>query len=184
MDITSVSSAIATPATGNVSKTKAAQSNGNVTATDVYTSKIAEIAAKYDPSRIPMNKIPDLAKELYKNGLISATDSMVMSAQPGLEARLEKDGQTLGLVKDAGGNVDLLTHWKNLAKQQKTTETTKTANTLEALSSQSKTDNNSAVNSAVDLQGAVSAYESGNGNSTMDSQRVVDVLEAIVKKKN
>jgi len=70
MNITSAQSVAATALIESVNKSAtAAQTSTQTNAEDSYTSDIAAIAAKYDPTNISLSEIPNLAKELYDKGL-------------------------------------------------------------------------------------------------------------------
>lgn len=198
MNVTSTRSTAAPVIPSAVTQTAGVQSSKEQTASaikstdDTYESKLSEIASKYDPRHISLDDIPKLAKELYDNGLISNSDYSAMSSQAYFERSAEKDGLTIGLAGGSDGTSDLVRVWKNNASYQPTAEATRsvaqTANILESLSflphNQSVSVNTNATpQSNIDIHGAISAYETGIENSTMDAQRVVDVLEALVAKK-
>jgi len=191
MEIQQVSPAITTLATKNVSKAKATQSNESATtATDVYSSKVAAIAAKYDPKHMTLEQIPELGNELLKNGLISGTEGVVLSSLP-IVVRSLKGNETIGLNAGSGGTVDLLQYAKSqfntaksFGKSDQLDGQQKTIDTLEAMSTyrqaQSGANNTAASQSVLDVHGAITAYETGIDNSTVDAQRLVGVLEALV----
>lgn len=193
MNVSPVLSTAGVVATGTASKAKTNQSAENAApVTDSYSSTLSEIAAKYDPRHIALDDIPKLAKELHDNGLISGRNASLMSTLPQLERWLEEEGLTLGLQAGADGTVDLLRHFKDKLPYQRTEEATQRAeqavDVLEALSgysqSASKSGNVSTnTGGALNVSGAISAYTAGIKTTTFDTQKVLDVLQALVAKK-
>lgn len=197
MNVSSVLSNLGVASTGTISGAKVAQVDEEITpTTDVYSSKIAKIAAKYDVTHISLDQIPELARELYNNGLVSGGGALgTMLGMPGIVNILAEDGQSLtGLSKGADGAVDLLGYWKNIASHQRspeaTEETKHATDILEALSSYrsaasgSSETTASTTQGATNLHGAISAYQSGIDNSALDAQKVVNVLEALMSNRN
>lgn len=194
MNVTSVQSNAAAAITGAVkNSTNAATVATSTTVSDVYTSKIATIAAKYDPRHMSLEQVPELGNELLKNGLISGTESMVFASMP-IIARSLKGNETIGLNAGVDGKVDLLqfsqTQFntaKSFGKNEQLDGQEKTIDALAAMSTfrQAQSNSNTAATtqSALDVHGAITAYESGIDNSTIDAQRVLGVLDALVAKR-
>lgn len=190
MNVSSVQSTAAAAVAGVIKTSTAVATPTATTSTsteDVFTSKIAAIAAKYDPRHMTLEQVPELGNELLKNGLITGTESVVFSSLP-IIARSLKGNETIGLNKGTDGKIDLLQFTQtqfNTAKafgnKEQLDGQENTINTLEAMSTYRKTQSGSAASqSALDVRGAISAYETGIDNSTVDTQRVMSVLEAIV----
>ncbi len=181
MNVSSVQSTTGVAATGTASKAKNSQSAENAaSATDRYSSTISEIASKYDPRHIALDKIPSLAKDLYSNGLISNVEAVVMSSLPTIMKSL-KGGETIGLNMGADGAVDLLKYEKiqletakSFGDSQQLEERQKTIDTLESLTSHRQR------GASVNMTGAIAAYEDGISISTVNTQRIIDVLESLV----
>lgn len=140
MNISSVLSTLGVTSTGTASKSNTSQADEEITpTTDVYSSKIAKIAAKYDVTHISLDQVPELARELYNNGLVSGGGALgTMLGMPGIVNILSEDGQSLtGLNKGADGSVDL--HGAIFAYQSgienSALDAQKVVNVLEALMS-------------------------------------------------
>lgn len=167
MNITSVQSTVAADMVGITKKSTATTDSPATTSTateDLYTSKVATIAAKYDPSNISLDQVPNFANELVKNGLISGTEGVVLSSLP-IIARHLKGGESMGLDASANGSVNLL----QFSRTQ--FQTAQSFGKSDQLADQQKT---------IDTITAISAYEQGAGNSSVDAQRVMDVLDALM----
>ena len=181
MNVSSVLSTAGVVATGTASKAKTSQSAENAaSATDRYSSTISEIASKYDPRHIALDKIPDLSKDLLKNGLISSVEGVVMASLPIIMKSL-KGGETIGLNMGANGTVDLLQYEKtqlatakSFGDTQQLEERQKTIDALESLTSHRQR------GASVNMTGAIAAYEDGISISTVSTQRIIDVLESLV----
>ena len=192
MYVSSVLSTLGVTATGMTSKSKIIQTDGETTPAateDVYSSKIAEIAAKYDPSHISLDQVPEFGKELYAKGLISSSANGIMMGLPGIVKILARDGQSLGgLDIGTDGDVNLIKYSDSMVPYQRTHEATvdveQTASTFKALASykHSQINSNNAVSAqnTLNFQGARSAYKAGIQNSSLDAQKVLEVLQALV----
>ncbi len=191
MNVSSVQSTAAATVAGTV-KSSIAIADPTATAStsteDVFTSKIAAIAAKYDPRHMTMEQVPKLGNELLKNGLITGTEGVVFSSLPIL-ARSLKGNETIGLNAGADGKIDLLQFTqtqfntaKSFGKNEQLDEQENTINALEAMSTyrQAQSGATTSSQSALDVHGAITAYEAGIDNSTVDAQRIISVLEALV----
>lgn len=201
MDISALQSTNATPVTEAVKKSTAVQS-GTETATttetkDKYSSKLAEIASRYDVTKITPRQMQAMSKELYDNKLISETEHMFMSFQP--EVWDPNAPQTYPGPKKLGPDDprDFLSEWKWKESYQPTALCASNAqnvvNALEkvnalphdnvvASSSSSSGGGSSAEISgafASEIQKAVSSYRKGISESTLDTEKMVKLLEAL-----
>jgi hypothetical protein len=189
MDVSSVQPTAAA-ITGAIKKSTAAVAESATTLTttgDAYISKLAGIAAKYDPTHISLDQVPELGKDLYNSGMISSSAKAIMMGLPGIVKILARDGQSLGgLDIGTDGAVNLAKYWDSKASYQRTQEATndveQTASALETLASYQHNQvgaNSTSAQIPLDIKGAISAYEVGIKNSSLDSQKVVDVLQAL-----
>jgi hypothetical protein len=163
-------------------QSQAVTDSAQTTEADQYSSKLAAIATKYDPRHIQIDQIPDLGRELYKNGLISGVESMAMSALPVILQDAKKNGYNIGMDANADGSVDLLTYEqrqlgssKSFGNSGQAGERQQAVNVLEALSSLWKDRPNQHSSAAAGL----SAYQRNIENASIDTQRVLNVLEAL-----
>jgi hypothetical protein len=183
MEISSLRSVAAIAVQGvDARQGQAATTSAQTIETDQYSSRLAAVAAKYDPRHIQVDQIPDLGRELYKNGLISGVESMAMSALPIILEDAKKNGYSIGMDAHADGSVDLLTYEqrqlgssKSFGNSGQTGERQQAVNVLEALSSLWK-DRPNQRNSTTS---GLSAYQGNIDDASIDTQRVLNVLEAL-----
>ena len=191
MNVTALQSLIGTLTTGIVEKNVGVQS-GTVTTSaqtnatkDAYSSKLAEIASKYDVKNITPRQVQTMSKELYDNGLISLLSYGVMSLH---YVKPDFSASNPGELDRPDEPRDMLADFKYMASYQKTAEQKKNAqdlvDELELISSLSHDKNRSSKftappQSAVDAQAAASSYADAISQSTANTQNVVKVLEAL-----
>lgn len=198
MNITSAQSVAATALIESVNKSAtAAQTSTQTNAEDSYTSDIAAIAAKYDPTNIPLSQVADLGKELYNKGLISSNENSIMM---GLSQRAElamSQGLTIGgLNVRTDGTVNLIAFYDELKSSQPNPLATKLAsdtyNVLNDVAFQGAshgaipavTSATTGTQASLNISGAISAYKSGIDQSTFDSQKTLDILKAMTVSRN
>ncbi len=183
--------------TNNPAITTATQTTTQTAAEDAYTSDIAAIAAKYDPTNIPLSQVADLGKALYNKGLISGFENSVLM---GLSQRAElamSQGLTIGgLNVRTDGTVNLLAFYDKLRSSQPnplaTQLATDTYNVLNDVALQeASTDAIPAVTSTttvaqapVNISGALAAYTSSIDQSIFDTQKIFDVFKAMTASRN
>lgn len=201
MDISALQSTNSTPATEAVKKSTAVQSGSetasNTETKDKYSSKLAEIASRFDVTKITPRQMLAMSKELYDNKLISETEYMFMSFQP--EVWDPNAPQTYPGPKKLGPDDprDFLSEWKYKATYQRSAEATNNAqnviNALEkvnALPHDNVVANSSSSRGGVasseisgeltsEIQKAVSSYKKGISESTLDTEKMVKLLEAL-----
>lgn len=192
MSISTLQSLNGTAATGAVGKSASVQAGGDATSTqtkvtkDVYMSDLSDIAAKYDVRHVSPQQIPTMVKELSDKGLISDNACLGLLLLPHLMA----DGDVgAAMAMGSDGSVDLLKYWKNTytnvtqPSQEATASVEGAMNLFKALSQyphEKSTASKSAVSaqSVVNVRGA-SSYADAISKSTVDTQHVMNVLEAL-----
>ena len=116
MDISALQSSSTVAASEKVSNNSVVQSGTETAAAtetkDKYSSKLAEIASRYDVTKITPRQMLAMSKELYDNKLISETEYMFMSFQP--EVWDPNAPQTYPGPKKLGPDDprDMLSEWK------------------------------------------------------------------------
>jgi hypothetical protein len=201
MNVTSLQATASTSATDAVTSNSVVQSGAETAPTaetkDKYSSKLAEIASRYDVTKITPRQMLALSKELYDNKLISETEYAFMSFQP--EVWDPNAPQTYPGPKKLGPDDprDFLSEWKTKATYQRSAEATNNAqNVINALekvnalphdnvvassSSKSGGGSSSEISGALtsEIQKAVSSYRKGISESTLDTEKMAKLLEAL-----
>jgi hypothetical protein len=201
MDISALQSTNTTSATEVVKKSTVVQSGTETAQTtetkDKYSSKLAEIASRYDVTKITPRQMLAMSKELYDNKLISETEFAFMSFQP--EVMDPNGPQSNPGPKKLGPDDprDMLSEWKYKMSYQGSAEATNNAqNVINALekvnalphdnvasssSSSSSGGTSTDISGALtsELQRAVSSYKKGISESTLDTEKMVKLLEAL-----
>ena len=202
MDISALQSTNATSATEAVKKNTVVQSGTETAPTaaeskDKYSSKLAEIASRYDVTKITPRQMLAMSKELYGNKLISETEYMFMSFQP--EVWDPNAPQTYPGPKKLGPDDprDFLSEWKDKKSYQPTALCASNAqnvinalekvnalphdNVIASSSSSSGGGTYSEISGALtsEIQKAVSSYKKGISESTLDTEKMVKLLEAL-----
>lgn len=200
MNVSSAQNTSASAIIGSVNNpaiTNATQTSSPSASQDAYTSSIAEIAAKYDPTNIPLSQVADLGKELYNKGLISSAENSLMMGLSQLEEDARSKGLTLGgLNVRTDGTVNLVAFYDKQRSSQPNPLATKLAsdtyNILNDVALQGAshgappavTSTTTGTQASLNISGAISAYKSGIDQSTYDSQKIFDVLKAITLSRN
>ncbi len=199
MDISSMLSSIGVTTVEAGAKAIAGQSAENsIQPEDSYTSKLAAIGSKYDPTNIPLSEIPNLAKELYDRGLVTTNVKIeLISIAQAQESAMER-GLTIGGMHVKGdGTVNLLAFYDSerhhqpvafgkqladdayealddVASQLNSKDTTSTSTAFA----------NSGVQQSLNIRAGISAYKSGIDQSTFDGQKIIDVFKAMTVSRN
>lgn len=201
MDISVLQSTAATTASEKVSNNSVVQSGTEAATTtetkDKYSSKLAEIASRYDVTKITPRQMLAMSKELYDNKLISETEYMFMAFQP--EVWDPNAPQTYPGPKKLGPDDprDFLSEWKWKKSYQPTALCASNAqnvvnalekvnalphdNVVASSSSSSAIVASSEISGALtsEIQKAVSSYRKGISESTLDTEKMVKLLEAL-----
>lgn len=181
MDVAALQSLVSSVTVGNISNNARVQSGTDTVAAqlteakDVYTSKLAEIAAKYDVKHMSANQVGDMAQELRDKGLISTPDFLSMSLLPHLMANGDAGAKA---AMAADGTVDLIKYWN--IKSVKPSDAESGLNLFDTLTSK-RNDKTDGTASAVKV--AASSYADAISKTTADSQSVVNVLNALASHK-
>lgn len=198
MDISAIKSMVSAAATEAVKRSSGVKSGVDAAAAqtnetnDAYTSKLADIASRYDVENITPRQMIAMEKELVDNGLITSTDyalTILHYNKPGFSAsypgELDRPDEPRNMLAD----------FKEMVTYLKTNDIARNAegakngqhivDGLEALDSlfhdkrrSGKTDFSSAQSSA-DVQKAVLSYADAIDKTTFDAGRVAAVLEAL-----
>lgn len=195
MNVSSVQNISVTATIGSVNNpatTTATQTSTPTTVEDAYTSDIAAIAAKYDPTNIPLSQVADLGKELYNKGLISINESVLMMGLSQLEEDARSKGLHLGgLNVRTDGTVNLVAFYDKQRSSQPNPLATKLSSDIynvlnDVAVQEASTSTTPAVTSTItgtqaslNISGAISAYKSSIDQSTFDTQKIYDVLKAM-----
>ena len=174
MDISALQSMISAASARSISSSPAQQSTTVTASTqsskDVYESKLAEIASKYDVKRMTADQVGSMAQELKDNGLISTPDFLSMSLLP----YLMKDGDggaKAAMAKD--GTIDLRSYWN--IKSVKPSDADTGQKLFDALmNSKDKTTSQRSIKNQ-----AGASYADAIDKSTFDANRVANVLNAL-----
>jgi hypothetical protein len=201
MDITALQSTNATSTTEAVKKSTVVQSGAETAQTtetkDMYSSKLAEIASRYDVTHITPRQMLAMSKELHDNKLISEKEFMFMSFQP--EVMDPNGPQSNPGPKKLGPDDprNMLSEWKYKMSYQRSAEATNNAqNVINALekvnalphdnivassSSSSSGDASTDISGELssEIKNAVSTYRKGISESTLDTEKMVNLLEAM-----
>ncbi len=196
MDISALQSSGDIATTNKVSNSPSVTTASTTSETkDKYSSKLAEIASRYDVTKITPRQMLAMSQELYDNKLISETDYMFMSFQP--EVWDPNAPQTYPGPKKLGPDDarDFLAEWKDKQSYQPTALCASNAqnvvNDLEKIaalphdqvvaSSASNGLDSNHVNVALtsEIRGAVEAYKKGISDSTLDTEKMIKLLEAL-----
>lgn len=176
MDISALQSMISTASAKGVSNSTGPQpgmdtvTNSLTEAKDVYSSKLSEIASKYDVKRMTADQVGSMAQELKDNGLISTPDFLRLSLLP----YLMKDGDVgakAAMTKE--GTVDLKSYWDIVSV--KPSDADSGHKLFDALmnSKNEKTSQSSIKNQAV------ASYADAINKSSFDANQVANVLNAL-----
>jgi hypothetical protein len=198
MNVTSVQSPAITAVVGKVNSPTTTSTQATPAAIeDIYTSKIASIAAKYDPTNIPLSQIADLGKELYSKGLIpSDANSILMGLSQRQELAMSQGLSIGGLNVSNDGKVNLLAFYDSHRTSQPNANASKLAEdtykaldavALQAASFGTFPDAAPTTNDTQDplnLNSAITAYKSSIGQATHDNQKIYTVLQAMVESRN
>lgn len=199
MDISSMLSSIGVTTVEAGAKAIAGQSAENsIQPEDSYTSKLAAIASKYDPTNIPLSEIPNLAKELYDRGLVTTNVKIeLISIAQAQESAMER-GLTIGGMHVKGdGTVNLLAfydserHHQPVAYGRQLAEDSYDAldDVVSQVSSKDTASTAAAfanfkVQPSLNIQAGIAAYTSSIDQSTFDSQKIFDVFKAMTVSRN
>jgi len=185
MDVAALQSLGSTAVAKSISNGNLVQSGADTKAAllndakDVYTSKLTEIAAKYDVKHMPANQVAEMAQELRDKGLISTPDFLRMSLLP----YLMKEGDAgAGAATAADGSVDLIKYWNIVSVTPADAESgLKLFDTLLSDRKDNADSGNTAANeqSPISVQIAAKSYSDAIAKSTADPQNVMKVLEAL-----
>ena len=174
MDISALQSMIGTASARSISSSPAQQSTTVTASTqsskDVYESKLAEIASKYDVKHMTADQVGSMAQELKDNGLISTPDFLRMSLLP----YLMKDGDVgakTAMTKD--GTVDLKSYWDIVSVNPSDADSGQKLFDALMKSKDEKASQSSIKNKAV------ASYADAINNSSFDANRVANVLNAL-----
>ncbi len=199
MDISSMLSSIGVTTVEAGAKAIAGQSAENsIQPEDSYTSKLAAIGSKYDPTNIPLSEIPNLAKELYDRGLVTTNVKIeLISIAQAQESAMER-GLTIGGMHVKGdGTVNLLAfydserHHQPVAYGRQLAEDSYDAldDVVSQVSSKDTASTAAAfanfkVQPSLNIQAGIAAYTSSIDQSTFDSQKIFDVFKAMTVSRN
>ena len=174
MDISALQSMISTASARSISSSPAQQSTTVTASTqsskDVYESKLAEIASKYDVKHMTADQVGSMAQELKDNGLISTPDFLRLSLLP----YLMKDGDggaKAAMTKE--GTVDLKSYWDIVSV--KPSDADSGQKLFDALM---KSKDENASQSSIKNK-AVASYADAINNSSFDANRIANVLNAL-----
>lgn len=192
MDIAALQSIISTASAKGISNSTEVQSGADAaptqTSKDVYESKLADIASRYDVRSITPRQVEAMAGELLNNGFISILESGFMTLHYYKPADYIPGEFHTGVLDRPDEARDMLADFKYMASYQPTTETTKNVQNvvdslelIESLSHNKSTSGKPTVNAqnGVDVQAAAKSYNDAISKTTADAQSVVNVLEAL-----
>lgn len=176
MDISALQSMISTASAKGVSNSTGTQpgidtvTNSLTEAKDAYSSKLSEIASKYDVKHMTADQVGTMAQELRDNGLISTPDFLSMSLLPYL-MKGGDGGAKAAMAID--GTIDLRSYWD--IKSVKPSDADSGQKLFDALM---KSKDEKASQSSIKNK-AVASYADAINNSSFDANRVANVLNAL-----
>jgi hypothetical protein len=169
MGVTPVQSTVAVVTTGAVKNSTNAvgsTATASVATGDAYSSSIAKIAAKYDPSNIQLSQVPDFANELVKNNLVSALEGVSMICQAKEMQKTSGSGASVNLLQYEHQQLESA---KIFGKEGQLAAQQQTVDVLETISGTHSSETSAAR----------TAYETGIASTTVDPQHIMSVLEAL-----
>lgn len=196
MDVAAIKSMVSAAPAEAVKKSIGVKSGADTAAqtnemADAYSSKLADIASRYDVENITPRQMVAMEKELYSNGLISETDYALTilhynkpsfsASYPGELDRPDEPRNMLADFKDMVSYMkthDVVRNAEGVKNGQHIVDGLEVLDYLHDKTASSKT-GSAGTQSNADTQQAISSYKDVIGKSTFDAERVVAVLEAL-----
>jgi hypothetical protein len=134
-----------------------------------YSSKLSEIAAKYDVKHMTADQVGVMALELRDNGLISTNDFLSMALVP----YLMKDGdEGAKAAMDKSGAIDLTSYWDIVSVKPSD------ADSGQKLFDELMKSRSEAAKSAAETQ-AAAVYANAIKTTSYDAARIATVVDAL-----
>ncbi len=196
MDIAGIKSMVSLAAAEAIKKRSEVQSGtdsktADTNTTDTYSSKLADIASRYDVENITPRQMIAMEKELFSNGLISEKDyalTILHYNKPSFSAsypgELDRPDEPRSMLTDFKDMVsylkknDIERNAEGAKNGQHIVDGLEVLDFLHDKIASGKT-GSTGLQGNEDTQNAISSYKNSVGESTYDATHVVAVLEAL-----